>query len=141
MKRNNPSTSTEAYKSLHPDQIREVYKKIISALEVLRQASSEQIAIHLAMEHAKIHKRVSEMEGLQLIYRPGLRVVTKSGRTAYVWCLCTEDKVENKTTKTERSLKGKTVSDYSKKIKNIQKDVEKKNIPLVNTVVINPTLF
>ena len=85
--RNNPATSIDAFKSLKPDQVREVYKKILDALKVLGQASSEQIAEYLTMEHAKIHKRVSEMQGLSMIYRPGLRVPTKSGRTAFVWAI------------------------------------------------------
>src|ERR1700761_3088131 len=88
MKRNNPDTSNEAYRNLKAEDLRSVYQKIIAALEILGTASTEQIANFLTMDHSKIHKRVSEMERLQIIYRPGHKVPTKSGRTAFVWGLC-----------------------------------------------------
>lgn len=116
MTRNNPSTSIDAYKSLQPDQIREVYKKILSALEVLGQASTEQIAEYLTMEHARVHKRVSEMQGLQMIYRPGHRVPTKSGRTAFVWCLCKAGEKVEKKTESQKSLPGKSIVDHSREL-------------------------
>lgn len=115
-KRKNPQTSVDAYKSLQPDQIRAIYQKIVEALKVLGMASTEQIAEYTTIAHPKIHKRVSEMEKLEMIYRPGTRVKTKSGRTAYQWTLCNnQPKVERKP---EKALPGKSVSDYSKEILN-----------------------
>jgi predicted transcriptional regulator len=108
-----PTTSLDAYKSLQPDQVRAIYSKIIDALKVLGMASTEQIALHLTLEHAKVNKRVSEMEKLEMIYRPGTRVPTKSGRTAYQWCLRNNQPITNKS---EKALPGKGISDFSKEI-------------------------
>lgn len=110
-------TSQAAYQSLQPDQIRAIYSKIIEALKVLGMASTEQIATHLTLEHAKIHKRVSEMCKLEMIYRPGKKVVNKSGRSSYVWCLRNNQPIVE--TKPEKVLPGKSVSDYAKSINNI----------------------
>lgn len=112
-KRKNPPTSVEAYKSLQPDQIRAIYSKIIEALKVLGMASTEQISEYTTISHPKIHKRVSEMEKLEMIYRPGTRVPTKAGRTAYQWCLRNNQPI---TEKSEKALKGPSVVDYSRKL-------------------------
>jgi|HubBroStandDraft_3_1064219.scaffolds.fasta_scaffold404141_2 hypothetical protein len=115
-----PATSKDAYKSLKQEELRAVYIKIKWALERLGTASTEQIADYLTYEHAKIHKRVSEMERLEIIYRPGHRVPTKSGRTAFVWALCgpgAKTDIENK------PLSGKSVVDYSKTIAQIQSNL------------------
>ena len=116
MKRKNPQTSLDAYNSLQPEQVREVYTKIIEALKVLGTASTEQIADYTTLPHAKIHKRVSEMERLEMIYRPGNRVPTKAGRSAHVWCLRNnQPKVE--TEKSQKQLKGqKSIAEYSRSI-------------------------
>lgn len=121
--RKNPQTSLDAHKSLQPEQLRETYKQILDALKVLGTASSEQIATYLTVDHSKIHKRTKEMEGMELIFRPGHRVPTKSGCTAYVWQLCGN---QPKTTKAEKALKGNSVSDYSKKISEIGKQQQQK---------------
>jgi predicted transcriptional regulator len=124
MKRNNPSTSKDAFKSLRAEDLREVYKKIMDALKVLGSASTEQIAEYLTMEHAKIHKRVSEMEGMQLIYRPGGRVPTKSKRTAFVWTICdpSQPKVEKPSIKEERAMH-EFANDLISKVNAVQTDL------------------
>jgi predicted transcriptional regulator len=123
-KRNLPQTSKDAYANLKPEQLREVYKKIIEALKILGTASTEQIASYLTMEHAKIHKRVSEMERMQMIYRPGNRVTTKSGCTAFVWCLSGNQPKTDKET-TEKSITGTAVVYYSRKLIIKNKDSSK----------------
>jgi len=85
--RTNPDTSIEAYRSLQPENIREVYQKIINALSVLKAAHTEDIAAFLKVEHCIIHKRVSEMERKGILYKPGAKKKMKSGRRAYVWSL------------------------------------------------------
>lgn len=122
-KRKNPETSIDAYKSLQPDQLKEIYQKIIEALKVLGTASTEQIADYTTLPHPKIHKRVSEMEKLEIIYRPGNRVATKSGRTAYVWCLCNQPITDNQQKVTEKALRGPTVADFSRDISSISNKV------------------
>lgn len=107
-------TSKAAFQSLDPDQIRDIYQKIMGALKVLGSASTEQIALFLTLEHARVHKRTSEMGKLEMIYRPGTKVKTKSGRMAYQWAICGQN--QPKTT-TEKALKGgKTVADFSREI-------------------------
>jgi predicted transcriptional regulator len=117
MKRKNPATSTEAYNNLRPEKLREDYQKILKALERLGEASSEKIAEFLTVEHAVVHKRTSELMKMGLIYRPGHRVPTKRGATAFVWALCgTGAKTDR-----EKAMPGKAVVDYQKSIEQIQK--------------------
>lgn len=81
------STSIEAYNSLNADSVRAIYQKIVEALKILGSASTEKIAEYLGMEHAKVHKRTSEMERLEMIWRPGAKTLTKSGRHAFLWTI------------------------------------------------------
>lgn len=110
-------TSQEAYKSLQPDQIREIYSKVIEALKVLGMASTEQISEYTTIPHPRIHKRVSEMEKLEMIYRPGIKVPTKAGRSAYQWTLRNNQPIVER--KPEKALPGKPVHEYAKSINNI----------------------
>lgn len=86
MKRKNPSTSNEAW-----DQAKHMvtahHQKILDALKIIGSDTAEGIAKYLGMEHQQVNRRVSEMERLQLIYKPGTTKLTKTGRKAYVWCL------------------------------------------------------
>lgn len=118
-KRENPATSNEAHRSLKAEDIREVYQKIIKALERLGSASSEQISVYLTMDHCKIHKRTSEMEKLGMIFRPGHRVPTKSGRSAFVWALSSCGQKTDR----EKIIPGKSIQDYSKTIQEIQSNL------------------
>lgn len=119
-KRQLPDTSHDAYASVK-HMITPHHQKILDSLKILGKGSAEQIAFHLKMDHSQINRRVSEMERLELIYKPGLKVATKTGRNAYVWQICGSD--GNPIIKTERSLPGKGISDYSKKL--IQPDLFK----------------
>ena len=87
MERVNPQTSHDAYRSITPEQLSRHYSKIMEALKVLGSASAEQIAKHLTMEHSQVNRRMSEMFRLEMIYKPGKKVLTKSGRNAYVWAI------------------------------------------------------
>jgi len=86
MQRKNPETSLSAWKQAQP-MISPHHQKILSALQVLGSDTAEGIAKYLGMEHSQINRRVSEMERLQMIYKPGITKPTKSGRMAYVWCI------------------------------------------------------
>jgi DNA-binding Lrp family transcriptional regulator len=94
-----------------------MYEKIILALERLGSASTEQISDFLTIPHSKVHKRTKEMQDMKIIFRPGHRVPTKSGRTAFVWCLCSAGV---KTDRENKPIPGKTIVDYSKTISDIQ---------------------
>jgi predicted transcriptional regulator len=116
-RKNQPQTSKDAYNNLQPEKLREDYQKILKALERLGTASSEQIAAYLTVEHSVVHKRTSELMKMGLIFRPGHRVPTKRGATAFVWCLCSAGV---KTDNENKKLEGPSVVDYSKTISDIQ---------------------
>lgn len=78
-KRKNPDTSNDAYRSITPDMLSDIYQKILKSLERIGNASGQQIAMHLTLDDNKISRRLKEMEGLGLIYNTGLRTPTKSG--------------------------------------------------------------
>jgi hypothetical protein len=115
MKRQLPSTSHDAYAQAKP-MIAGHHAKILEALKVLGSDTAEGIAKHLCMEHSQVNRRVSEMERLELIYKPGGKKLTKTGRQAFVWCIR-----GNSLPKTDAEVnqykKGvKASSDYSKEL-------------------------
>lgn len=119
MKRNNPDTSISAYKSLREEELRAIYSVILGSLKVLKEATTEQISDMTGVEHSRIWKRVSELERLGLIYRPGGKTLTKSGRNAYLWART--DDISEKAKPIEKSPKGKSIASYTKDILNLAK--------------------
>jgi len=102
-----PDTSLSAYKSVSIEMQNNHFSKILKALKVLGVASAEQIATYIGMEHSQINRRISEMERLELIWKPGNKVPTKSGRMAYQWQLRGDMQV--KTEKQENIYRNKGV--------------------------------
>jgi predicted transcriptional regulator len=86
-KRNLPSTSLDAYKKAVPEMLSEHYSKIISGLRKLKAATYEEIAAHLTLDKAQVGRRLSELERLEIIHKPGVKKPTRSGRSAYVYQL------------------------------------------------------
>lgn len=117
MKRKNPDTSIDAYHSIRQEDLADIYQKILKGLERLGMASTEQLATYLTIDHSRIWKRVSELNKMGLIFRPGHKVPTKSGRQSYVWALCGPGA---KTERENKPLSGKNVQDYSRTIQQIQ---------------------
>ncbi len=116
-----PATSLDAYKSQDESHIRKQYDGIVSALKVLKSASAEQIANHLKMQHVQINRRMSEMERLQMVWKPGGRVPTVTGRTAFAWQLTSEpDPIPTPVIK-EPKFRSKSIAEHSKAIQKIQK--------------------
>jgi predicted transcriptional regulator len=113
--RTNPQTSLDAYKSLNQENVRDVYVKILNALKVLGSANTEKISEFLTMEHPKVHKRVSEMARLEMIYKPGTKSIMKSGRSGYNWAIRGTGQKEQAVEVTYKPQE-KTVSDYANKI-------------------------
>jgi len=111
-----PDTSIEAYKSLNPDEIRGTYRDIMIALSALIKGTFEDIAAYLGEDKSKIWKRLSEMERMGLIFRPGSKKILKSGRQGYEWAL-TSNYIP-KTEAAEKALKGDAIVDYSRKLIN-----------------------
>jgi len=113
-KRNNPSTSIDAYKALEPEKLRQTYKDILFALSQIDEGTTEQIADALRVPHAKIWKRVSEMARMELIYRPGTKRLMSSGSMGYTWKLTQPG--QSSETVVEKALPGKSVGEYAKQI-------------------------
>ena len=85
--RKNPETSNEAYRSLKVSELNETYRLILSALSVLGEGTFEDISAYLKVDKSRIWKRMSELERMQLVYRPGNKRLLKSGRNGFTWCL------------------------------------------------------
>lgn len=114
MKRKNPETSNEAYRSLKAADISRTKQNILIALAVIKEGTFEDIAIQCGVKPDTIWKRLSEMANDGKIYRPGNKRPLKSGRLGYTWMLVSKGIAPTKIT--ERSLPGQSVSDYSKKL-------------------------
>lgn len=126
-----PDTSHAANKAATEEMRRTHYGKIISALKVLGSGIYEQIADYCGMDKHQVGRRLSEMEGLQLVWKPGAKKPTKSNRMAYVYQLTgdSQPKTENEAVAYRKDVKN--AADYAK---DMQESCKK---PLV----ANPTLF
>src|SRR5258706_6182599 len=100
-KRKQPETSVDAYKSLDPVQLNQIYRDILRALTVLKEGTYEQIADFLMQPAAKIWKRMSDLQKMELVYRPGNKRPLKSNRLGYTWKLVGD---ESTAPVTEKSL-------------------------------------
>jgi predicted transcriptional regulator len=113
-KRKNPETSIEAYQSLDPDSIRDIYKRILWALSQINEGTYECISHALKEKDSKIWKRLKEMQDIGLIYRTENKKVLSSGRKGYTW---------------KATLKGSpTVQDHSREMQSIAKQVKQLNL-------------
>ena len=120
MKNTVQKTSLAAYRNLNPDSVAAIKKLIIETLKVIGSGSSQQIADHCGKAEDKIRKRLSELEREELIWKPGHRVTTKSGNTAYVWTLRGDN--QPKTDKEENKFRDKTTfTDHTKKLHDLTK--------------------
>ncbi len=84
-----PDTSLAAYEQAKP-MINPHHEKILSALSVIGKSIYEKIADHLKMDKHQIGRRLSELESMQLVHKPGTKGVTKTGRSAYEYELTPE---------------------------------------------------
>jgi hypothetical protein len=109
-----PDTSKEAYQSLDPSKLRETYKSILYALSQLGEATTEECAAFLKIDHERLWKRYSELANMGLIYRPGNKRLLRSGRNGFTWRL-TKNAIPA-TTAAEKALRGPAVVDYSRKL-------------------------
>lgn len=79
-------TSLEAYHSLDAAKLSETKKKIIYALSQLHEATTEEVAAFLKVEHDRVWKRFSELAKDGLIKACNKRPL-KSGRNGYTYVL------------------------------------------------------
>jgi predicted transcriptional regulator len=82
-----PETSLDAYKSLHPKRLQQMYDKITKALAKLKTGSYEDIATEIGCERNDVSRRLKEMEERFLIQKTGRKLPTKRGREAYEYQL------------------------------------------------------
>jgi hypothetical protein len=82
-----PSTSRAAYEQAKNGLISSHQEKIKEALGVLGVANYEVIAAKCGLERHAVGRRLSEMEALQIVYKPGTKSKTKTGRDSYNYCL------------------------------------------------------
>ena len=114
-KKNVPETSKEAYQQLDLSQLRETYRNILLALAELGSGTFEDIAAKMKVDKSTVWKRLSELQRMELIYRPGTKKMLKSGRNGYMWALTSQS--IPKTEKSMKELKGQpAVVDYSRKL-------------------------
>lgn len=109
-----PETSLEAYRSLKPDKIQQIYTDIIRALSVIGEGTFEDIASWLKIDKSRVWKRLSEMQKLGMIYNTGRKKLLKSNRNGFTWML-----TNGTTPKTQEQAnvfnKGtKSATDYAK---------------------------
>ncbi len=122
-----PDTSLEAKESLKEKDIKALHKRIVEALGVLGSATAEQIADYLGVDHVVVARRMSELGVLGKCHRPGEKLPTKTGRSAYTWRLGVAPIPEHNVYK-----KGeKNAADFAEKI------IEHK----INKVYVQPALF
>lgn len=114
MKKELPETSLEANRMATEEMRNNHRSKIIKALQVLGSANYEQIATYLTLEPHAVGRRMKELVLMDIVFKPGTKLPTKSGRDAYVYTL---QKAGRKVkTKNIKSLLGNGISDYSKKL-------------------------
>lgn len=107
MKKKIAQTSIDAYKSLDPEQLADIYKKILSALAIIKQGTFEDLASAMKVDRDRVWRRLGELEKMGLIFRPGTKKKLRSGREGFIWQL---------------TLKGApTVQDHSRSIQSISK--------------------
>lgn len=91
-----PDTSHEAYRSVTHKMLFNHHKKIILALTQLGSGMYEDIAIKTGLESHSVGRRLSELERMNVIYKPGEKKKTSTGRNAYVYKLVpTEEPATN----------------------------------------------
>lgn len=86
-KRKHNQNSSDAYKSLQPEQLRKMYTDIVWALGQMPEGGSfEDLALVLKVKEAQIWRRLNEVEVLGLIERGGRKMLS-SGRYGTLWKL------------------------------------------------------
>lgn len=87
-KRQIQSTSRKAWQSVKDTTMLSNHQqKIVSALTVLGEAISEDIAKHLRMKEMQVYRRMSELVEKGMVMDTGKEKKTSSGRQAIVYAL------------------------------------------------------
>lgn len=111
------ATSKEAYHSLDPVKIHQTHINITKALECLGKGNYEAIAAYLNIPEQRVWKRLNEACRAGLIHNTGETTLTKAKRKSYMYAA---GKSFETLVRKERIMKGKTVADFSRAIKQVQ---------------------
>lgn len=82
-----PRTSHAAYSEAKKGLIENHQGKILQALKSLKSANYETIAGKAGLEKHKIGRRLSELERMEKVYKPGTTSPTSAGRMAFNYSL------------------------------------------------------
>lgn len=87
-----PDTSHAAHQSVTESMLTNHWGKILDALKVLKLATYEEIALFCRFpDKNMVSRRLKELEGEQMVYKPGTKKPTTSGRQAYQYALRNEN--------------------------------------------------
>lgn len=113
--RKNPDTSHAANVAMTYEMRKQHHGKIILALKEIGSGIYEQIADFIGMDRHQVGRRLSELEREGIVWKPGLKANTKSGRQAYIYQLTGQS--QPKTETEHKYVKGeKTATDYANSI-------------------------
>jgi hypothetical protein len=118
--RNIPETSKDALRSLEPDSIRAMYRKIAAALQVLGPSTFEEVATYLNEKPERIWKRLDEARKIGLCHRPGEKKKMSSGRFGFLWKAGDGPDVVDQKSKLSET---KTIADHSRAIKKLAQPI------------------
>lgn len=125
MKKQLPETSKEAYKKVSAEMLQGHWGIIVKALKALGTANYEKISGFSFMERHQVGRRLKELEQMEIVYKPGSKSKTKSGRDAFDYCLTGQGLAH-----TEKELKDvvyknneKTAADYASQLANPLKQI------------------
>lgn len=89
-----PETSHEAHAKVTKDMLTGHWGKIIDALKVLKLATYEEIAKSCKFpDKNMVSRRLKELEGEGVVYKPGTKKPTTTGRNAFQYALTGSDVV------------------------------------------------
>lgn len=113
-KKNLPDTSLDANRRATLEMRADHWNKILSALERLELATYEQIAVFAGLDRHQVGRRLCELRGQSKVLKLDTKWPTSSGRSAYQYAL--PGYIAKEGTAVEKSMPGKTISDFSRNI-------------------------
>lgn len=110
-----PQTSHDANKAATLEMRTKHWDKIKEALKVLKLATGEQIAAEAKMDYHAVMRRVGEMERNEMVYKPGTKIPTSTGRLAFQYAIRNSDTILP-TTEHHYRENETTASDYASEL-------------------------
>ncbi len=111
-----PKTSIDAYKSVNGKMLADHYQRILLALNRLKIAIYEEIATECGFtDKNQVSRRLKELEGMELVYKPGTKKATSTGRMAYQYSIRTADTIVTPAEKHYREGQT-TAADYASEL-------------------------